>query len=123
MIEREDLVNDPRFADNAARTVLKSGAAWKPVFEAWDAPWELIQTVEDLRVDPQVTANGMLFQMPVPDGSEVTLVAGPVAFDGKQMSSPATRAPTMGVHTAELLKSVGYSDRDIAALKASRVAQ
>ncbi len=136
ILEREDLANDPRFVDNAARTAngkdlvdiiatcikRKTWAEWKPVFDAWDAPWELIQTVEDLRADRQVLANNMTFQMPVEDG-EVTLVAGPVAFDGKQMASPASRAPHMGEHTDELLKGVGYSASDIAALKAAGAVQ
>jgi len=136
MLEREDLANDPRFVDNTARTAngkelvdiiaerikRKTWAEWKPVFEAWDAPWELIQTVEDLRVDRQVLANEMIFRMPVDDG-EVMLVAGPVAFDGKQMASPAYRAPNMGEHTDELLKGAGYSDSEIAALKAAGAVQ
>jgi glyceraldehyde 3-phosphate dehydrogenase len=40
---------------------------WKPILEAWDAPWELIRTIADVHEDPQVIANDMIFDLDVND--------------------------------------------------------
>ncbi|RVT89894.1 CaiB/BaiF CoA transferase family protein [Sphingomonas crocodyli] len=138
MIGREDLIDDPRFADNKSRMangsalveqiaaeIIKHGWLdhWKPIFEAWDAPWELIQTIEDVRADPQVHANGMMFNMKAPDGTEVSVIAGPTSFDGQAGPRAPKGSPGMGEHTEELLRSAGYDDAAIARLKAEGVAQ
>jgi crotonobetainyl-CoA:carnitine CoA-transferase CaiB-like acyl-CoA transferase len=138
IIEREDLIDDPRFADNKSRMangtalVEQIGAAiskhgwldhWKPMFDAWDAPWELIQTIQDVRADPQVIENGMTFDMTVANGTEISVVAGPASFDGRAGPIAAKGSPAMGEHTHELLLSAGYDEAQIAALKSSGVAQ
>lgn len=132
----EALVEDPRFSTQAAR--MENAAAlvaamqerfsqrdyaeWKPLLEAIDIPWELISSIHDLHQDPQVLANGMLQQMTVGD-TQVDIVAGPVAFDGEPIHGTARPAPELGAHTAEALRSVGYSEADIAALRASGAAR
>ena len=71
LVGLDDLVNDPRFADNVARmqnavelTAMigerigaKDWSEWEPAFDAWDAPWELIRTLDEIKTDPQVIAN------------------------------------------------------------------
>lgn len=130
-IGREDLRNDTRFTTNVDRT--ENGAAlvkeiqstiggkswpeWKPVFDAWDAPWELIQTIHEVAADPQVKANGLLFDVAVKDGTSVKLASGPVGFDGRYAPQAPTRAPHLGEHTDSLLDDAGYSAEQIADLK------
>jgi crotonobetainyl-CoA:carnitine CoA-transferase CaiB-like acyl-CoA transferase len=137
LIGCEELANDPRFVDNEARmansAVLtdiigkriaeRDWEEWKPVFDAWDAPWELIRTIHDVAVDPQVLANDMIFDLSVEDGTEVRVVAGPVAFDGRAAPATVRPSPGLGDHTDDLLRSVGYSGEAVLALKAKRVAQ
>lgn len=129
-IGRADLLHDARFATDPARA--DNGAAlieeiqatigsrdwleWKPVFDAWDAPWELVRTIHDVSVDPQVEANGLLFEIAVQDGTRVKLAAGPVGFDGRYAPATPTRAPLLGEHTDELLVGAGYSRDEIGAL-------
>jgi crotonobetainyl-CoA:carnitine CoA-transferase CaiB-like acyl-CoA transferase len=129
-IGRADLLQDARFATDPARA--DNGAAlieeiqatigsrdwleWKPVFDAWDAPWELVRTIHDVSVDPQVEANGLLFEIAVRDGTRVKLAAGPVGFDGRYAPATPTRAPLLGEHTDELLVGAGYSRDEIGAL-------
>jgi crotonobetainyl-CoA:carnitine CoA-transferase CaiB-like acyl-CoA transferase len=128
---------DLRFVDNAARTrngkilnglisekiAAHDWAHWQPIFEAWDAPWELIRSVADLWDDPQVIANDMTFKMTTPSGGEVGLVACPVSFDGKPYAQKVGRAPLLGEHTDAVLAGAGYSPEAIAALKRSGAAQ
>jgi crotonobetainyl-CoA:carnitine CoA-transferase CaiB-like acyl-CoA transferase len=133
----DELVEDPRFVDHPAR--MRNGPAlakligekiagrdwaeWKPIFDTWDAPWELIQTIHDIGADPQVLANNMLFDLAMEDGEKVRVVAGPVTFDGRNTLEMPRRSPGLGAHTDELLRSVGYCDEAISALKAKRAAQ
>ncbi len=130
-IGRLDLLQDPRFTTDPDRAT--NGAAlieniqstigardwieWKPIFDAWDAPWELVRTIHDVAVDPQVEANGLLFEIEVQDGSKVKLAAGPVGFDGRYAPSAPLRAPFLGEHTEKLLVEAGYSQDEVAGLK------
>jgi crotonobetainyl-CoA:carnitine CoA-transferase CaiB-like acyl-CoA transferase len=132
----ESLVDDPRYVDNVARmknaealTALiterigaRAWADWQPDFDAWDAPWELIRTIDDVCVDPQVHANEMIFKMRVGESS-VSVVAGPAAFDGRAAPAEPHGSPGMGQHTDALLTEIGYSAAQISDLKARSVAQ
>jgi crotonobetainyl-CoA:carnitine CoA-transferase CaiB-like acyl-CoA transferase len=137
MVGLPQLIEDPGFSTTEARmrnsdaliAMLQEriGAHawsdyWSSRFEPWDAPWELIRTIEELASDPQVIANQMVFGMNV-DEREIRVVAGPTAFDGRTTPSMAGASPGMGQHTDELLREVGYSASDIEALKQRRVAQ
>lgn len=136
LVGLEELIDDPRFADNVARmtngkelveaieqkVVAKDWADWQPAFDAWDAPWELIRTIEDVCADPQVHANEMIFPMKVGE-TTVNVVAGPAAFDGRARPEVPTGSPGMGEHTDELLLGAGYSAEQLAELKSSGFVQ
>lgn len=132
-IGREELLGDARFLTSEARAqhgeVLIDEiqatigsfdwAHWKPVFDAWDSPWELVRTIHEVAEDPQAAANGYMFDVEVSDGTKVKLVSGPVGFDGFSAPADPKRAPHLGEHTDEILRSVGLSDMEIGELKAS----
>ena len=136
MLEIEDLVDDPRFDDNASRMrnvnelaailgeriARHDWAHWQPIFDAWDAPWELVRTIQDLHSDPQVLANNMIFTLDV-GGNPVRVVSGPATFDGRATPVDPKGSPGMGEHTDELLLGAGYSASDIAHLKTRNIAQ
>jgi crotonobetainyl-CoA:carnitine CoA-transferase CaiB-like acyl-CoA transferase len=137
MLDLGQALDDPRFASTEERmrhadaliAMLQEriGAHdwsdyWQPRFEAWDAPWELIRSVQELLTDPQVLANEMTFDLQALDGS-VRVVAGPTAFDGRTAPAPVCRAPELGQHTDELLRELGYEPASIQALREQRVVQ
>src|SRR6185369_420056 len=133
MLGAPDMANDPRFVDNPARmanaadltTTLRDlfaardWAEWKPIFDPWDAPWELVRNIHEVAADPEAIANGLFIDIPMPDGNKIKAVTGPVLFDGNAMSIAPHRAPELGEHTDELLRSAGYSDEQVNELKAA----
>lgn len=134
-IGRSELLSDPRFVDSEHRTengdVLsaelasafrrKSLAEWRAAFDGWDAPWEVIQTIEEVADDPQAAANNYLFKVQVADGTDVTVVAGPVAFNGSAVPEQPHSSPNLGEHSDELLRSIGVSAEYLQACKEKKI--
>jgi len=73
-------------------------------------------------VDPQVHANEMIFNLPVGE-TNVRVVAGPAAFDGRAAPAELRGSPQMGEHTDSLLTAAGYTPAQIADLKSRGVVQ
>lgn len=134
MLGIENLAEDARFIDNEARmknaealikiiqSVIgeKTWEEWRPVFESWDAPWELIRSIDDVRDDPQVIANQMVFPMNI-DGDEIKLVAGPTSFGGRAAPQDPRPSPALGAQTDTLLSELGYSAEMVASMRARNV--
>ena len=136
-IGREDLAADARFTsaerrvENGAALIEEIDAAiaqrdwesWRPIFEAWDAPWELVQTIHEVAHDPQALANGYVFDVQVSDGTRVRLAAGPVGFDGQAAPANPRRAPLLGEHTDPVLADLGFEPAELERLRAQSVIQ
>jgi crotonobetainyl-CoA:carnitine CoA-transferase CaiB-like acyl-CoA transferase len=131
LIDRADLIDDPRFAtlqgrrENSAACVAeidnefakRTFAEWKDLLAGLDAPWAPIQSVRELLDDPQVEANGYIGDVLVEGEPVYRLPAVPVQFDGK----PPTlrRAPEHGEDTESVLAELGYHWDHILGLKES----
>ncbi|MCH2173501.1 CoA transferase [Myxococcota bacterium] len=126
---RPDLADDPRFIDMRARAensdecarilddtfASQTYAHWCDKFSDLDAPWAPMQTVRELRDDPQVRANGYLAPVESPDGTAYDLVGSPCQFDEEVPSLGS--APEVGAHTEEVLLEMGMSWEEIEAFK------
>ncbi len=129
LIGRDDLIDDPRFADLAARGENRAAcvaeiqaafagrtlAEWKDLLARIDAPWAPVQAVEELLTDPQVLANGYLGEVDDGNGPKYSLPTVPVQFD--EHPPVMRRAPEHGEHTETVLLELGYSWDQIAELK------
>jgi crotonobetainyl-CoA:carnitine CoA-transferase CaiB-like acyl-CoA transferase len=136
-IGRDDLLHDPCFdtaehrVENGAQLVNEIQLAiaqrdwddWRPIFESWDAPWELVKTMHEVAADPQAAANGYLFDVEVSDGTRIKLAAGPVGFDGMSAPQAPRRAPLLAEHTDEVLTGIGFTPAELERLRAESVIQ
>jgi crotonobetainyl-CoA:carnitine CoA-transferase CaiB-like acyl-CoA transferase len=134
-LERTDLLSDARFVtldqriehgndlitELAAAFKRHSSAGWRVKFSGWDAPWEVVQNIKELAADPQAKANGYLFAVQVADGTEVTVVAGPVAFNGSATPARPQRSPDLGQHNEELLRGIGVSAENLRELREKHI--
>jgi crotonobetainyl-CoA:carnitine CoA-transferase CaiB-like acyl-CoA transferase len=76
---------------------------------------------EDLDRDPQLRARGYWAHVKTPEGDEVVLDGTPIKLSATP-GSIAAPGPLLGEHTDSVLRRLlGYSDEDIAQLKADRV--
>lgn len=120
LVGRDDLIDDPRFVDLAARRT--NGVAcvaeldtifaahtfdeWKQLLAGLDAPWAPVQSIHEVIDDPQVTANGYVGQVNLDNGQCYRLPAVPLQLD--EQAPPLRRAPEHGEHTEALLLELGY---------------
>jgi crotonobetainyl-CoA:carnitine CoA-transferase CaiB-like acyl-CoA transferase len=129
LLGREDLLDDTRFVDLAARRenaqacvaeldvefAKRSFEEWKNLLAGIDAPWAPVQSVEELVDDPQAIANGYLGEVELDGGQSYRLPAVPVQFD--EQPPPLRRAPEHGEHTEAVLLELGYDWDRILELK------
>ena len=126
---RADLASDGRFATSDARRrnrdelteVLDSEFVRRTTQQWLDrlqgllpaAPvYDLAQALDN----PYAGAIGMVRTLPHPARPDFRVLANPIKLDGVRL--PSRRAPGLGEHTDALLREAGYSDAEIAALRA-----
>jgi crotonobetainyl-CoA:carnitine CoA-transferase CaiB-like acyl-CoA transferase len=130
----EDMLADPRLKTNNDRVnarewmmpILRShlagysAAELSAVFEKNELPFAPITKPQELFDDPHLNATGGLAPVRMNDGSVAKVPLMPFTLDGER---PGIRLqpPHIGEHSNELLKEVGYSDAQIAALKTHHI--
>ena len=126
LLDKPDIAEDPRFADNAARmantdaldeklsAVFRTATTdeWLARFEEAGIPAGPINTITDMHADPQTAARNMIPEVTHPAAGTVKTLGPPVKFS----RTPATvrlPAPLYGQHTREVLSRHGFSDAEI----------
>lgn len=131
LIGREDLFDDPRFADDDSRwqhgDVLndlmqqwcagKTKAEVLAALEAAKLPAAPLNSPQEVLDDPHVEAMGYLKRVPFPGASKpVPLIETPFRLSATP-GSIRRRAPLLGEHTDEVLAEIGYETSEIADLR------
>jgi crotonobetainyl-CoA:carnitine CoA-transferase CaiB-like acyl-CoA transferase len=130
VVGREDLAQDPRFGSWVARRdhaealmpLLESAFASRPAAE-WvriltdnDIPAALTQSLQQFMRDPAVLHHKMVVQYDHPELGSLSLMGQPLRFSDTQ-APDAGPPPTLGQHTAQVLRQAGYADHEIADLR------
>jgi len=132
-IGRADLANDPELAKNDGRVprTAEIDAAigdWclrhtideaLLILKQADVPSGKIYAVSDMMTDPQFIARNMIEQHYFKDGTPIKL---PAISPKMSLTPGQTRwlGPQLGEHTDSVLRELGYSDEQIAQLRARR---
>jgi len=130
---RPELASDPRFADATARrahrdelTAVLDAEFERAGTQQWLARLQGLlpaAPVYDLPAaldNPFAHAIGMVRDLPHPDRPDFRVLANPIKLDGARL--PSRRAPALGEHTDEVLRSAGLSEHEIRALRESGAA-
>ena len=101
-------------AEMATRTLDE----WCALMDANDLPYAIAQTWDQLLVDKQAWAADCFYEMEYPNGAKRTMVRPPVMFEETPLP-PYNRGPYLGEQTEEILKKLGYTDEQVAAMIAA----
>ena len=131
---RPDIPQDPRFATLPAR--YRNGAALRALLEPLMAQFDNATLEDRFRAhgaalgrvnersevlsDPQVLHNQAVVVVDNGDAGRVRVARSAARFDG-QAQAPSRGAARLGAHSAEVLRELGFSDEQIAALAAQGV--
>jgi crotonobetainyl-CoA:carnitine CoA-transferase CaiB-like acyl-CoA transferase len=94
----------------------KTLAEWTAWFEGVDVCWAPVRTLHDAVFDPATAERGMLLV----DDQGVEHLGVPIRFT-REPACPDFHVPAFGEHSAEIVRSVGYSDGDVERLRAQKV--
>jgi crotonobetainyl-CoA:carnitine CoA-transferase CaiB-like acyl-CoA transferase len=130
-VDREDLLEDGRFVDNAARWEHREElrGALEATFREYDrnelvarltdsgVPAGPLKEVPEVLEDRHVTERGMLDRARnLTTDTDVTVSRLPVRT-ADWVPEPGERPPAVGEHTREVLREFGYDDEEIEALR------
>lgn len=131
-LEREDLVEDPRFADFSGRNehrdellpILREAfraratQEWLDILARAGVPHGPVYEVAQALDDPQAEGRGDVVEFEHPRLGRVRQVASPLRLSGG--ANPLDRGPFRGEHTDQVLRELcGYSEEEVAALRAA----
>ena len=129
LIGRDELLADPRFATQEARSrdfdgayafvaaelKKRTTAEWIAAFEAADIPVQRMNSLADIVADPHLAATGYFREVDHPSEGRIRTMAVPSEWSE---SPPEYRrhAPRLGEHTREVLREAGLSEERVETL-------
>ena len=134
IIGRSDLMQDERFntasardANNEELYAIISNAMLTKTSEEWlafareaDIPMVRMQHFSEVSEDEQAIANGYIQEVEYPSGITYKIASSPIEMDSiGELKTEPTKA--VGSDTDNVLKEFGYTDEELAAMKAKNV--
>lgn len=129
-----ELFEDPRFNSNPNRkanetaidaiverwTLEHTAAELEKILDAAGVPVSPVKTIDQLVQDPHLKHRNMLVEIDHPAVGAVVYPGNPLKFSDTPVTT-FNRAPLLGEHSAEILRSLGYTDEAVAALQAENI--
>ena len=132
LLGHPEWTGDPQFADDTARVASRRALAdrieqvtrtlprghWLERLEAEGIPCGPINTYADVFADEQVAARGMVVETQHPTLGRLRTLGTPLKLSRTPLVA-GRPAPLLGEHTAAVLREAGYSDTEVAELRAA----
>ena len=135
-IGREALMrDDERFASYAQRTVHidhvydvlagifeeRTTEEWMQILERADVPFMPMHSLQSVLQDPHLVATDFFAEVQHPSEGAIKSIRNPVKWKNHPPVTPRV-APTLGQHTTEVLRELGYSEAQVQAMVAAAAA-
>lgn len=95
-------------------------AEWCEIFAGLDACVEPMLSLAEAVEHPQIKARGLVVEVPREGGPGQRQIGCPIRFSGG-LPAPRHIGVKVGAHTEEVLRGLGYSEEQIAELRAGKV--
>ena len=133
-MEREDLLVDPKFTDNwdrvknrkalvsilEAELLRKPSAEWLRIFNERNVLAAPVLSIKESLTTFEKLIDGLVVTTEHSKLGKLKEVRCPITFDSKP-SSQSRAAPTLGEHTLERLRKLGYADEALQRLRAEKI--
>jgi crotonobetainyl-CoA:carnitine CoA-transferase CaiB-like acyl-CoA transferase len=133
-IGQPERMRDPRFATQANRAAnihdiyvylgelfrTRTTVQWLELLEKADIPVSRMNSIEDVVNDPHLNESGFFYAEDHPSEGRLRAMRTPTHWQDSEPDVPSP-APRLGEHSAEILRELGYSDAEIAAMAKSGV--
>ena len=132
LLGHPEWVADPQFEDDTARVANRQALAdrieqvtrtrprqhWLARLEAEGIPCGPINTYADVLTDEQITAREMVVETHHPTLGRLRTLGTPLKLSRTPLAT-GRPAPLLGQHTTEVLREAGYSEAEVAELRAA----
>ena len=130
----QEFADDPRFASwllriqnsEALLPIIekrfgeKPRAEWLEILAAHDIPCAPVKTIQEFMNDPGVRHQDMVHEYDHPDVGRLRVMGQPLAFAGTPTRDPGP-PPTLGQHTDQVLRELGYDATAVNDLRTRKV--
>ena len=134
LTEQTQLLEDPRFADEAGRIthgkelvalfdkifLTRTRDEWMALFRENGFMFAPVQRIEEVLTDPQAMENDYVVDFDHPLLGKVKMPGYPVTFSANSVGTMCL-SPKKGEHTDSVLQNLGYGQPEIKALKAEGI--
>lgn len=134
VLEKPQLLEDPRFRTLSARLqnidalqdeiekvfMTQPTSHWVPKLDAAAVPGGPVYTYDQALADPHILARDMVTEIDHPKIGRMKNMGSPVKSSG-EFTRFRTAAPWLGQHSGDVLKNLGYTDEQVAALHAQGI--